>query len=168
MVGHEDQTLPGDENKALVRRAVADVFNAANLAAVDDLYAPDFVNHAPPSLGPEVRGRATARLFAAAWHVAFPDLHVAVEDEWVDGDTVVTRWTARGTHRGTLRGIPPTGQRVVVMALEVSRIADGKIAEQWLAFDTLGLLQQLGGVSEPAEDSRGLEPSSPRPRGRRR
>jgi steroid delta-isomerase-like uncharacterized protein len=150
-----------EENKAIVRRALEDVFNTANPTAVGELYAPDFVNHTPPSLGPEVRGSATVTLFAASWRDAFPDLHVTVEDEWAEGDTVVTRWTARGTHRGTLRGIPPTGKRVVVMALEVSRIAGGKIAEEWLAFDTLGLLQQLGGVSENAEESRGQEPSSP-------
>jgi steroid delta-isomerase-like uncharacterized protein len=160
MLGQEDKTLSVDENKAIVRRALEDVFNAANLAAVDEMYAPDFVNHTPPSLGPEVRGSATVRRFAASWRAAFPDLHFTVEDEWAEGDTVVTRWTARGTHRGTLRGIPPTGRRVVVMALEVSRVAGGKIAEEWLAWDTLGLLQQLGGVSENAKESRGREPSS--------
>ena len=161
MLGQVDKTLSVDENKAIVRRALEDVYNAANFAAVDELYAPGFVNHTPPSLGPEVRGSATVRLFAASWRAAFPDLHFTVEDEWAEGDTVVTRWTARGTHRGTLRGIPPTGKRVVVMALAVSRIAGGKIAEEWLAFDTLGLLQQLGGVSENAQESRGREPSSP-------
>jgi steroid delta-isomerase-like uncharacterized protein len=161
MLGQVTKALSVDENKAIVRRALEDVFNAANLAAVDELYAPDFVNHTPPSLGPEVRGSATARLFATSWRAAFPDLHFTVEDEWAEGDTVVTRWTARGTHRGTLRGIPPTGKRVEVMALEVSRIAGGKNAEQWLAWDTLGLLQQLGGVSANTEESRGREPSSP-------
>lgn len=135
-----------EENKRIVRRAIEEVFNGARPAAVHDLYGPDFVNHTPPSMGPEVRGVDRIRPFAAAWRTAFPDLWFTVDAEWADADTVVTRWTARGTHRHAWRGIPPTGKRVVVTALEVSRLADGKIVEQWLAWDTLGLLQQLGGV----------------------
>lgn len=140
-----------EENKRIIRRAIEDVYNAAHPAVLHDLYRPDFVNHTPPSMGPEVRGMGGIQALAATWRTAFPDLLFTVEAEWADADTVVTRWTARGTHRNALRGIPPTGKRVVVAALEVSRIADGKIAEQWLAWDTLGLLQQLGGVLEPTD-----------------
>jgi steroid delta-isomerase-like uncharacterized protein len=131
-------------NTHLLLRAMEEVFNAANLAAVDELYAPDFVNHVPPSLGRELRGREQVKQNIVHWRSALPDLVHQVEDLRADRDVVVVRWRARGTHQGRLWGVEPTGRHIDVPAFELSRIANGRIAEQWLALDTLGLAQQLG------------------------
>jgi predicted SnoaL-like aldol condensation-catalyzing enzyme len=129
-------------NTRLVLRAMDEVFTAANLAAVDELYAPHFVNHVPPSLGAEVRGREHVKQFVGV--VALPDLVHQVEDVRTDRDMVVVRWRARGTHQGRLWSVGPTGRQLEVPAFEMSRVLDGRIVEQWLALDTLGLAQQVG------------------------
>ena len=136
-------------NTHVLLRAMEEVFNAANLAAVDELYAPDFVNHVPPSLGRELRGREQVKHNIVHWRSALPDLVHQVEDMRADRDVVVVRWRARGTHQGRLWGVEPTGRHIDVPAFELSRIANGRIAEQWLALDTLGLAQQLGIAPPP-------------------
>jgi predicted ester cyclase len=74
----------------------------------------------------------------------FPDLHVTIEDMIAEGDKVVTSFTTHGTQQGALGGIPPTGKQVAVSTIEITRIAGGKIAEDWGLDDRLGMLQQLG------------------------
>jgi steroid delta-isomerase-like uncharacterized protein len=133
-----------EKNKSLIQRAMDEVFNAGDPAAVDQLYAVDFVNHTSRSMGSEIRGPEGVKANVLLWHTAFPDLHFTVEAELAEGDVVVSRWTATGTHLGPLRGIPATGRQVTVSALEMSRVADEKIAEQWLLFDSRDLLDQLG------------------------
>jgi steroid delta-isomerase-like uncharacterized protein len=137
-----------EANKSLVRREMEEVFNQGNLDAAEDLYAPDYVIHDPTS--PEdVRGVEGARHFAATYRQAFPDFQATVEDQVAEGDKVATRFTARGTHLGELEGIAPTGNRIEVTGINISRIAGGKIAEEWTNYDTLGLMQQIGAVPEP-------------------
>jgi predicted ester cyclase len=82
---------------------------------------------------------------------AFPDLHLTIEDLIAEGDKVVDRQTARGTHQGTFMGIPPTGKQITVTAMNISRIVGGKIVEHWVELDTLGMLQQLGVVPMPGQ-----------------
>ena len=79
---------------------------------------------------------------------AFPDLHFTLEDVIGEGDRVVVRWTATGTHKAEVMGVPATGKRVAVTGIEVSRFADGKLAETWVNWDALGLLRQLGAIPE--------------------
>jgi steroid delta-isomerase-like uncharacterized protein len=79
---------------------------------------------------------------------AFPDTEYTVEQQVDEGDYVVTRWTARGTQSGELMGIPPTGKTVEVTGIAIDRFSDGKIAESWGNWDTMGLLQQLGAVPQ--------------------
>jgi steroid delta-isomerase-like uncharacterized protein len=98
---------------------------------------------------------------AALWHAAFPDLQCSVDDEIAEGDRVMTRWTMRGTHLGTFRGLPPTGRFLTGWAMEVSRIEGDKIAEQWLLWDTLDMLQQLGALAPPLPST--SHPHSPLP-----
>jgi steroid delta-isomerase-like uncharacterized protein len=132
-----------DQNKAIIRRDFAEVFNAGNLEAVDQLYSADFVHHGPPSLVSEIRGSDGVKANVALWHAAFPDLRFTLETEVAEGEMVVTHWTARGTHLGALHGIPASGRQVRVSALEMSRVAGNRIVEQWLLWDTLELLNQL-------------------------
>ena len=132
-----------DRNKQIVRRALDEVFNAGKVEAVDGLYAPSFVNHVPPSMGPEIRGIDGVQRNIAVWRAAFPDLRFTLDGEIAEGEMVLSRWTAHGTHCGLLHGIPPSGREVTVSALELSRIAGNRIAEQWLLWDTLGLVTEL-------------------------
>jgi steroid delta-isomerase-like uncharacterized protein len=128
-----------------VVRRLHQIWNTGDLAAVDEVYAEDFVGHFPPSSHlPERRGRAGAREGITRARAAFPDWHEAVEDMIAEGGKVVTRYTSTGTHRGEFRGIAPTGRAVTLPEISIYRVARGKVAEQWCLLDDLGRLQQLG------------------------
>jgi steroid delta-isomerase-like uncharacterized protein len=139
-----------EENKALVRRVFEEVINQGNLDLVDEVYAPDYAYHEPgiPELPPGPEG---FKQLASMYRSAFPDVHITVEDIIAEGDKVVARFTARGTHQGELMGIPPSGNRIEVSGININRISGGKIAEEWENFDALGLMQQLGAIPSPEE-----------------
>ena len=137
-----------EENKALVRRQTEEVFNKHNPDAVDEIYAPDFVNHsAPPGMPND---RAGLKALVGMNLGAFPDLKVTSDFQLAEGDKVVMRWTATGTHTGELMGIPATGKPVKMTGIAIVRFADGKIAELWMESDQMGMMQQLGVVPAPA------------------
>ena len=133
------------QNTMLVRRGVEEVWNRGNYAVVDDLVASDFVIHAATPAD-EIHGPEGAKQYVAMLRAAFPDLHFTIEDQIAEGDRVVTRWTARGTHDGEFQGIPPTGKQFTMMGIDIDRIANGKLVECWPMMDELGLLQQLGAL----------------------
>ena len=87
----------------------------------------------------------------AGFRAAFPDLHCTVEDEIIDGDRIAAHWTLRGTHEGAFLGSPPTGRTVEVQGIFFARTAGGRIVENWIVLDQLGMLQQLGIVPPPRE-----------------
>ncbi len=89
------------------------------------------------------------RQLIGTYQSAFPDAHWTVESQIAEGNTVATRWNARGTHRADLRGLAPTGKSAHVTGIWMHRIEGGKIAESWNQWDMLGLLQQLGVISMP-------------------
>ena len=136
-------------NKALARRLVEEAFTAGHLEVVDELIARDYVGH-DPSLPEDARGPAGVRELIAGYRAAFPDIRVTVEDQIAEGDRVVTRWAATGTHQGELLGMPATGKQGTVTGITIDRIADGKIVESWDNWDTLGLMQPLGAIPAPA------------------
>jgi predicted ester cyclase len=141
-----------EENRALVRRFWEEASRRGLHAVLEEFLTPDVVSHPPRSASPApVRGLEAWKRFTAAQFGAFPDLAVTVEDLVAEGDTVGARVGARGTHAGELMGIPPTGRQVAFTGMEVFRITDGKIVEQWGEFDALGLLQQLGVMSQPQQ-----------------
>ncbi len=131
-----------EENKNLIRRFYEEVFNEKHLAALDAFYAPDHVDHTlPPGLPTSPDGTRQAIAMTLA---ALPDLHITIEDMIAEGDKVVTRFTTHGTQQGAFGSIPPTGKRVAITTIEITRVADGKIVEDWGLDDRLGMLQQLG------------------------
>jgi len=136
-------------NKEIVRRLVNGVWADRNLAIVDELIAPDYVGHDPTQPEP-IRGPEGYRQFVGMYQAAFEDGMVTIDDEIAEGDLVVTRWTGRGTHTGELMGIAPTGKEVTVSGITISRLANGKIAEDWELMDALGMMIQLGAVPQPA------------------
>ena len=152
-------------NKALVQRWVAEGLDAADPsradALVDALLSPDYVNHALPAGVPPTR--EGFRQVLHGYRAAFPDLRITLDDLVAEGDRVVTRTTARGTHQGDLPGIPATGKPVALTSYALLRLAGGQIAEEWGVADQLGLLQQLGvlpGMGAAAEDAASQGPAS--------
>jgi steroid delta-isomerase-like uncharacterized protein len=141
-----DTRMTAAEHKAVVRRWVA-AWNAQDLDAAEALLAPEYVRH--DANLPDVVGPQAERQFIAGALGAFPDLHFDIEQLVAEGDLVMGRYTARGTHLGTFLGVPATGRTVVFQAVESYRLAGGRIAEQWVVMDALGLLQQLGAVPGP-------------------
>jgi steroid delta-isomerase-like uncharacterized protein len=114
---------------------------------VEEIYAPDFVDH-DPAMPEDVRGVEGAREFYSMYSSAFPDTQITIEDQVAEGDMVATRWTARGTHQGELMGVPPSGNRVEVAGVTISRIEGGKIVEEWDNYDALGMMQGIGAIPE--------------------
>jgi predicted ester cyclase len=135
-----------EENKAIIRRVIDEVLNGqGNLDVADELFAPDYVGHNPAS--PEdTRGPEGVKEFASMFRSAFPDVHLSVEDQVAEGDKMVTRWIASGTHQGDLMGIASTGNRVSFVGITINRFEGGKVAEEWQIFGALGMMQQIGAI----------------------
>jgi steroid delta-isomerase-like uncharacterized protein len=131
-----------EANKELSRR-FTELFSTGDEALADEVLAPDVVFHGTTGDG-ELRGIDEMKAFAAQYRRAFPDATSTVKDQLADGDKVVTRWRARGTHRGELGPVPASGREFEMDGVTIERIADGRIAEVWVARDELGLLRQLG------------------------
>ena len=133
------------DNKSIARRAMDELWTKGNLAAVDQLYSENCVFH---DLGsPEdIRGRESLKQFARMYRTACPDLQCTLEEIVAEGDKVAIRWVSRGTHRGDLMGIAPTGKQVTFRGIQMQRIAKGKIEEEWAGFNTLGALQEIGAL----------------------
>ena len=143
-----------EENKTLARRVLEEVFNEGNLDVVDEIFAQDYVHH-DPTMPEEGHGREHIKEFASMYRSAFPDVRIEIEDQIAEGDKVVSRWVASGTHEGDLMGIAPTGNRVTVVGTTIERIADGQIAETWDNYDALGMMRQLGAIPSPEQQAQG-------------
>jgi steroid delta-isomerase-like uncharacterized protein len=137
--------MSAESNKALSRRLLEEAFNAGNIDVIDELDTTDFVNHdaalPEPMVGPDA-----AKATISGYRTAFPDLRITIEEQIADDQGVATRWSAKGTHEGDLMGMAPTGKQATVTGMTIDRIVDGRIAESWTNWDTLGMLQQLGVV----------------------
>ena len=137
-----------EQNKAIVRRSFDELFSQGDLRVADDVFAADYVGH-DPAMPQPIRGPTEFKRFVTMYRTAFPDLVLTVEDQLAEGDRVVTRFTARGTNRGPLMGIPPTGRKVTITGISIDRMVDGKSAESWTNYDLLGMMQQLGILPGP-------------------
>jgi len=136
-----------DDNKALARRAIEEIMNQRNLAVFDELHSPDYVCH---TLSRTIQGPEPFKQLLSMLLSAVPDLHYTIEDLFGEGDRVVVRYTARGTHKGDLMGIPPTGKQATGTGTDIIRVANGKILEEWINSD---LMQQFGVTSTPGQIS---------------
>ena len=136
-----------ENNKAIVRRLLEEVWNKGNLSLVDELFAPTYAHNdaSTPDFG---RGPESEKSRVNLYRNAFPDLHLTIEDIFAEGETVMTRWTSRGTHKGDLNGIAPTGKQFTISGMTIARLANGKIVQTYVNWDALGLMQQLGVVPQ--------------------
>ena len=131
-----------EPNKVLAKRFTEEVWGRHNTGLIDELLAPDFVNHDP---FPGTAGNLAGEKQALAMHsAALDDTEATVDDQIAEGDKVATRWTFCATHKGEFLGLAPTGKRVKITGINICRMANGRIAELWREVDVLSLLQQLG------------------------
>jgi steroid delta-isomerase-like uncharacterized protein len=134
------------ENKALVRRFVEEVQCQHNLAALDELFSPDFVDHSGMTNPPTLEG---SRQFFSMMFAAFPDMRFVIRQQIAEGDKVLTHKILQATQLGPFMGIPATGKAVAVDIMDIFTVANGKITEHWTVGDMLRMMQQLGVVPGP-------------------
>jgi predicted ester cyclase len=134
------------DNIDLVRHFYDEIFNSGNLSVVDEIVAPEFVEHIPqPVPGTHsTTGPEAIRSFAAMFRGAIPDLSVSIDDVIASGDKVVTRVTWQGTQSGPLFGADPTDKHMHFTGIDIVRIESGRFVEHWGEVDVLGALEQVG------------------------
>lgn len=132
--------MPVEQNKTLLVRLLEEVVVGGNFELMDQLLAPDFVDHSRSEAG----GFDAFRKEIQTLHTAFPDMTLKILHLLSEGDTVVAHLVSEGTHRGSFQGIRATGRRISLPSITIVRIANGKVAERWNVFDRYAYLQQLG------------------------
>ena len=137
--------MSASANEALVRRAIEAIWNRGDLDVADELFAPDYVNH-NGLIADLVSGPEAIKISAAFYRLAFPDLHVSVEELTIKEDTVVLRWTARRSSVRRSRDGAFTANQKLLTGITRSRLADGKIMESWTEWDRVQAFHDLGGV----------------------
>ena len=133
-------------NEAIYRRLIEEGFNQGNLAAADELVAPNAREH---QRGSEDGSEGTKKTISYL-RSAFPDFKITIDEVMVAGDKVWARQKGGGTNLGRFAGHPPTGKRAFIDVIDVCRLEDGKIVEHWGVPDQLGMMMALGLVTPPA------------------
>jgi steroid delta-isomerase-like uncharacterized protein len=139
----QTRAVPPAETKALVRRFYEEVWNKGNLDVCDEVFAPEYVRHDSRPTQP-APGPAGQKQIAADFRAGFPDLSFDLDLVVAEGEYVVARWTASGTHLGAWGKLEPTGRRAAFSAVNIFRFENGKVAEIWNHRDDLGLMEQIG------------------------
>lgn len=147
---------PGDPatNKAIAMRYAEECWNQGKVDVLDEIFSPDIIFHNPAAQYLYVQGLDDQKKAINDYRTAFPDFHVTTDALVAEGDKVVGRWTATGTHEGELMGIPPSGKKITWSGSTIYRFADGKIVEDWWAYDALGLIQQITALPEPTQEEK--------------
>ncbi|HEY8438281.1 MAG TPA: ester cyclase [Candidatus Limnocylindrales bacterium] len=131
-----------DENKAIVRRFVQEIFVEGRKDTVDELLADDFVAHTWPSTSGDPKRDLKSAIDRAA--AGLSDAAFTIEDVIAEGDQVATRLTTAATQTGEFMGMPPTNKRYSIEEIHWFRLRDGKVVEHWHQFDQMGMMKQLG------------------------
>ncbi|HUR56993.1 MAG TPA: ester cyclase [Opitutaceae bacterium] len=132
------------ELKRFIARYTNEVWNKANVAAIDRYYAPNYLHH--DTSRPDVRTLADYKAWATSLLTGLKDMNIVADDLIAEDDKVVKRWTASGIHHAAIAGIAPTGQPVTFSGMSLYRVENERIVESWYAYDLFGLLHQLGGL----------------------
>jgi predicted ester cyclase len=133
--------MSSEQNKSIVRRLFEEPWKG-NLSVVDELTASEYIGH-DPALPEPLRGPEGIKEFVSTYLVAFPDARITVEQQLAEGDLVATRWSARGTHEGEMMDLEPTGKKVTVTGLTISRLEGGKVVEEFQNWDFSGMIRQI-------------------------
>jgi predicted ester cyclase len=134
--------MSAEANKAAARRLVEVGINQGNMAVLDEVHAPNFVNHAaPPGMPTDLNG---FKMFVQALRSAFPDIHYHIDAEVAEGDLLTHFLTGHGTMQGEFNGMPPTGKSATWTEMHMGRFVDGRVTEHWGVVDQMGMLAALG------------------------
>ena len=133
------------DNKALIRRFVEDGLNQRNAALIDEVYSAEYIGHDPERPAPR-RVEDLKQGMVGLLGKVFPDAQYSIEGLVAEDEMVVWHWTFRATHQGELMGIPPTGKPISFSGVNLSRLANGQVIEDWVYRDTVGMLRQLGAM----------------------
>ena len=136
-----------EESKAVVRRFI-ELLNERRLGDLAEVCDESFVLRGSAGVA-DVHGLEALKRTVQTFFVAFPDFEETIEELIAEGDLVAARLTARGTHEGHFAGLSPTGRRVSYRGINMYRLREGKLVEEWFQEDLLGLLQQLGALPAP-------------------
>ncbi|MEM4290433.1 MAG: ester cyclase [Nitrososphaerota archaeon] len=142
--------MTAEQNKTVVRKIIEEVNRDHSDSNIDNIlskfYSGEFVYHGTGA--GETLDRNGIKEFLSIYFAAFPDMNLEIQDLVAEGDKVVYRMTAKGTHKGDLIGIPATGRTFSVRTIGIMMFKDGKVVEEWENFDELGVFRQLGLVRE--------------------
>lgn len=142
--------MSAEENKTIIRRWIEEAWNKGNVDIADEIYASTFIARDIDDANKVLRGPEDIKQSVIITRAAFPDIHFTIDHLIAEGDKVVGAFTIRGTHKGNLGGIAPTGKQVVFTAVDIWRFEGNKIVERCLAsIDRLGIMQQLGVIPPP-------------------
>lgn len=138
-----------EENKANGRRFIEEVINRGNVAVMDELADPSFVDHSiPRGVPPTMEG---LKGFLTQFRAAFPDLRYTIDDQIAEGDRIVQRLTGTGTMKGDFMGMPAANKSAKWSEIHITRWANGKAVEHWGVVDQMDMLAQLGFVQAPGQ-----------------
>ena len=138
-----------EENKAVVRRFFEELLSTDNFAVADEILSSGFRFYFAGS--PDPMNLEQYKEFLVARRAAFPDRRFVVEDIIAEEDKVSARFTMRGTHKGVFRGLAPSGREVTMSGIDMIRLAEGKMVEDRVEVDQLGMMQQLGVIASPQQ-----------------
>jgi steroid delta-isomerase-like uncharacterized protein len=139
-----------ENNKAALVRHFEEVLNQGKLPVIDEIYTDDYTLDAPVSSDGQsqarslTQGREQLKQRVTLFRTAFPDIHFSTDEMIGEGNTVVVRYTYRGTHQGVFAGLQPTGRSIAVVGILIAHLNDGKIQEAVSVFDSADLMKQLG------------------------
>lgn len=134
--------------ETIAREFIQNVINEGRLDEIGNYVSSDSVHHELDSVPEYGRGPDGLAQFIDLYRWAFPDLHISVDDVVANGDQVITRWRLQGTHQNALMGVEASGRKVDVSGVRIDRIRGGKIAESWMHWEAMQLLEQIGALPE--------------------
>src|SRR5215204_3990942 len=142
-----------EENKEKMRRVLEEAFGQGKVEIMDQVLHSDFVCWDPNSEAGEIRGADTIKGEIEYFRNAVPDLTYTVEDQIAEGNEVVSRWKASGTHQGEFFGVPGSGERIEMSGIQIDRFDEsGKLVEEWPEYDLLGAMKQMGAMPEAGQE----------------
>ena len=144
LTGSSATTTNVSNNRTLVQNVIEEIYNKGNLNLADEITTNQYVPH--DSTLNTGTGATGLKNHASTLRTAFPDLHLNIEEIHSDGDTVITRLTAQGTHNGNFLNVPATGRSIRTTGILISHVKNGKLADSFMNWDALGVMQQIGAV----------------------
>jgi steroid delta-isomerase-like uncharacterized protein len=136
------------ENKLIIRRFIEEGLNKRNPALIEETYSADYTGHDPERPVPRTLMDLQQGMAGLLGKV-FPDGKYSIERLVAEANLAAWHWVFRATHQGEIMGIPPTGKQITFGGVNIFRLMDGKVVEDWVYRDTIGFMRQLGALPAP-------------------